>query len=91
MAAKRKQGTLTQVERSVTSAARTAVKVADEYVIEPVSKALGFSSGKGKKRGGAKAKKRSATKAKKRSGTKKPATPSTGARRSTSRRAASRK
>ena len=91
MAAKRKQGTLTQVERSVTSAARTAVKAADEYVIEPVSKALGFSSGKSKKRSGTKAKKRGGAKAKKRSGTKKRATRSTGARRSTARRAASRK
>ena len=42
MAARRKQGTLTKIERSVTSAAKSAVSAADEYVVEPVSRALGL-------------------------------------------------
>ena len=54
MATKRKQDTLTQVERAVSSAAKSAVSAADEYVMQPVSKALGLSSTAKKRRPAAK-------------------------------------
>ena len=43
MAAKDKQGTITKVERSVVSATKKAVTAAEEYVVEPVSRALGLT------------------------------------------------
>ena len=43
MAAKRKQGTLSQVGDTVGNAARSAIKAADEYLVEPVGNFLGLT------------------------------------------------
>jgi hypothetical protein len=62
MAMNRNKGTLTKVGTAVKKAARTVAAKADEYVVEPVGKALGMKTKKkpakssaAKKTGGAKA------------------------------------
>ena len=50
MASKRKQGTLAEVGRAVADAAKTAIGVAEDYVVKPVSNALGLTTKKPPKR-----------------------------------------
>ena len=44
MASKRKQGTLADVGHAVADAAKTAMGVAEDYGVKPVSNALGLTS-----------------------------------------------
>jgi hypothetical protein len=69
MATSRKKSTLTKVGTAVKKAARTVAAKADEYVVEPVGKALGMKGKKttakssvAKKRGTAKTTKAGSTK-----------------------------
>jgi len=57
MAAKRNKDTLTKAGEAVTSAAKTAAAVAQEYVVEPARKMLGLRDApSGKKKGPARKK-----------------------------------
>ena len=58
MAAKRNKDTLTKAGEAVTSAAKTAAAVAQEYVVEPAREMLGLSSdaASGRKKGPARTK-----------------------------------
>jgi DNA-binding protein HU-beta len=46
MATRKKTGTLTSVGRTVKKAAKAVAQTADEYVVEPVGKALGLTGKK---------------------------------------------
>jgi ElaB/YqjD/DUF883 family membrane-anchored ribosome-binding protein len=76
MATKRKQGTMAKVGAAVKQAAQKVVATADEYVAEPVSKALGLKTKK---------------KPAKRSTGKKPATAKASARTTTTKKAPTKK
>jgi hypothetical protein len=81
MVTKRKPGTLAKVGKAVKNAAKTVVKKADEYVVEPVGKALGLT---GKKK--AAPKRKTASKA---AGTKSSAARTTAAKKGTTAKKAS--